>query len=349
MFPLNIHLHIHSDSQASIKSILTFVRSHDERDQLRSAGRPLLQMIRHLWHRRQEAGGRVSLSHVSAHTDNDDPHSVGNRLADFEANRARARPSHPSPLNVRPLPIEQCEPYMYIKSLDSGMAIINDIRSSALQLTKSRVYHKWKSKSKGREQFACDGMIELGRVTLKHGSHQQQQTFVHVASNTIHYHRVTDPNDHSSSPSTRLAQLECSECHDHPLTLTHLMSCRGLTALNFRRDLLHSILEQGFSHITECQHWLSHAKDHVNLHDLMVWLFPPSARHTSVDERHGHTIRCMIGAFTIGQSTSAILRLGIKDLKVGQSAFVTIRQVCLQHIGQFYHTIKQQQQQQQQQ
>ena len=127
------------------------------------------------------------------------------------------------------------------------------------------------------------------------------------------------------------------------------MSCCGPTALDFCRDLLHSILEQGFSHISECQHWLSHAKDHVNLHDLMVWLFPPSTRLTSVDERHGHTIRCMIGAFTFDQSTSAISRLGIKDLKVAQSAFVTIRQVCLQHIGQFYHTIKQQQQQQQQQ
>ena len=192
-------------------------------------------------------------------------------------------------------------------------------------------------------------MIHLGRIILKHGSHQQQQTFVHVASNTIHYHRVTDPNDHSSSPSTHLTQLECSDCHGQPLTLAHLMLCRGPTALDFHRDLLHSILDQGFSHITECQHWLSHAKDHVDLHDLMIWLFPPSARLTSVDERHDHTIRCMIGAFTIGQSTSAMLRLGIKDLKVGQSAFVTIRQVCLQHIGQFYHAIKQQQQQQQQQ
>ena len=125
------------------------------------------------------------------------------------------------------------------------------------------------------------------------------------------------------------------------------MSCRGPTAIDFRRDLLHSILDQGFSHITECQHWLSHAKDDVDLHDLTVWLFPPSARLASVDERHDHTIRCMIGAFTIGQSTSTISRLGIEDLKVGQSAFITIRQVCLQHIGQFYHTIKQQQQQQQ--
>ena len=46
-----------------------------------------------LWYRRQEAGGRVTLSHVSVHTDSNDPHSVGNRLANFEANRA-----WPSPL-----------------------------------------------------------------------------------------------------------------------------------------------------------------------------------------------------------------------------------------------------------
>ena len=100
MFPLNIHLDIHSDSQASIRSILTFDRSHEERDQFRSAGQPLLQMIRRLWRRRQEAGGRVTLSHASAHTDSTDPHSVDNRLADFEANRAQARSLHPSPLNV---------------------------------------------------------------------------------------------------------------------------------------------------------------------------------------------------------------------------------------------------------
>ena len=58
--------HVHSDSQASIKSVLTFVRS---RDQLRSAGRPLLQLIRHLWYRRQEEGGRVM--HERSSTMND--------------------------------------------------------------------------------------------------------------------------------------------------------------------------------------------------------------------------------------------------------------------------------------
>ena len=55
------------------------------------------------------------------------------------------------------------------------------------------------------------------------------------------------------------------------------------------------------------------------------------ARLASVNEQHDHAIRCMIGAFTIGQSTSAISRLGVKDLKAGRSAFVTILQVLTTH------------------
>jgi hypothetical protein len=48
----------------------------------------------------------------------------------------------------------------------------------------------------------------------------------------------------------------------------------------------------------------------------------------------------MIGAFTAAQSTNAIKRLGIKDKEWGQSAFNTIRRVCLEHIGEFYHKLK---------
>ena len=72
------------------------------------------------------------------------------------------------------------QPYMYIEFLNSGMVIINDIRLPVLKLIKSTVYHKWKSKSNGQEQFACDGMID--------SDHPEACT---------HYHRVTDPNDHS--------------------------------------------------------------------------------------------------------------------------------------------------------
>ena len=71
-----------------------------------------------------------------------------------------------------------------------------------------------------------------------------------------------------------------------PLALTHPMSCRGPTALDFHRDSLHCILDQGLCHIAECHLWLSHA-------ELMFWLSPPSASFASADERYDHTIRLM--------------------------------------------------------
>ena len=43
-------------------------------------------------------------------------------------------------------------------------------------------------------------VVDLGRVIAAWLSPTATDKFVHVASNTIHDHRVTDPNDHSSSP-----------------------------------------------------------------------------------------------------------------------------------------------------
>jgi ribonuclease HI len=348
MFPLDAVLHIHSDSQASIKSIQTFLGTANERDRLRSAARPLLLLIDHLCRRRAEAGGTVSLSHVHAHTNDVDPHSVGNRIADFEANRSRLRPDHPSPLSLEQLPIQECEPFMYIRSspdddANDDIVIINDIRSTSLRLVKSQVFHKWKSKSDGQEQFACDGMRDMGRVIMRHGSHQEQQTFVHVATNTIHYHRVVDPNSTDTDESqTILTQLQCRSCHNETLTLTHLMSCRDPLSLDLHRAILTSVLD-GFDHLAECSHWLQHARDDhdLHLHDLMVWLFPLTASSSSVEEeRHDHTTRCMVGAFTAAQCNAALRRLGIKDQRSGHSAFITLRRVCLEHIGAFYTKLK---------
>ena len=81
-------------------ALAMFPGTINERDRFRSSARSLLQLIDHLCKRRKAAGGDVYLSHVPAHTNNVDQHSVGNRMADFEANRTRLRPSHPSPLNL---------------------------------------------------------------------------------------------------------------------------------------------------------------------------------------------------------------------------------------------------------
>ena len=105
MFPLSFHLHIHSDSQASLKAIDSFEQQTNERKRLRMAARPLLRLISHLLSRRRAAGGSVTLSHVKAHSDGADMDSVGNRLADFQANRSRVSTRGSAPFSLLPLPI----------------------------------------------------------------------------------------------------------------------------------------------------------------------------------------------------------------------------------------------------
>ena len=48
MFPLSCPLHVHSDSESSLKAIRSFLEQCNERRRLRMAGRPLLQLIHHL-------------------------------------------------------------------------------------------------------------------------------------------------------------------------------------------------------------------------------------------------------------------------------------------------------------
>lgn len=76
MFPLTASLHIHTDSEASVKAIRSYMNQVNERKRLRMSGRPLLQLIHHLITLR-DTHATTQLSHVKAHTDGDDIHSVG--------------------------------------------------------------------------------------------------------------------------------------------------------------------------------------------------------------------------------------------------------------------------------
>ena len=86
MTPLSSCLNIHVDSQSTIAAIHSFDQQCNERKRLRMSARPLLQLISHLKQRKANAGGDVILSHVKAHTMDTDVHSVGNPIADYQAN-----------------------------------------------------------------------------------------------------------------------------------------------------------------------------------------------------------------------------------------------------------------------
>ena len=188
MFPLSFTLLIHSDSAASLAAIRTHEKQSNERKRMRMQARRLLQLISHQLRLRQAAGGSVQWAHVRAHTDGTDLHSVGNRLSDLEANRARLQPRQPKPLQLRQLPLQDCERHLRLDDANaSGLQIIDDVRRSALAAIKSRALAHWQSRL-GQGVFAGLGTIELGRVVCTHGSASQQATFVHVATNSIHYH-----------------------------------------------------------------------------------------------------------------------------------------------------------------
>jgi hypothetical protein len=102
------------------------------------AARPLLQLIAHLLSVRQRAGGSVHWHHVKAHTKNSDIDSVGNRLADWQTARARSRPGEPHPLQLRELPVADCEHYLAVhQELPAGRRLlIDDIRRAAIAALK---------------------------------------------------------------------------------------------------------------------------------------------------------------------------------------------------------------------
>jgi len=130
MVPACVSLDVHSDSQSAIQAIHAYEQQCNERRRLRMAARPLLQRIHHLLAIRQTAGATTAFHHAKAHTSNNDFESVGNRLADYQANWSRTHSSQSSPHGLLEFPLQRCERYMYMEDAD-GMMIIDDIRTMA--------------------------------------------------------------------------------------------------------------------------------------------------------------------------------------------------------------------------
>lgn len=330
MFPLSFQLTIHSDSQASIAALRSYEAQLNERKRMRMAARPLLQLVQHLLARRRQAGGSAELQHIPAHTRNMDAHSVGNRLADYQANLSRLRPDRSAPLSLRELPLSSCEPHLHVLQAD-GCMVIDDLRRTALTQLRAQALARWSAKpDQGR--FACAGMVELGRVVRLHGSPAQQATFVHVATNSIH-HRW-----HGAPAS--LQQLQCAACNV-TLTLEHFVACPAPPHSLARRQLRDDCLRTLRAYAADSSWLRRHA--HVSLEQLLLALFPlPDA--AGVDpalQRHRHLALCSLGAFSAAQATAAATLLGLEPQpKAARCALHDLRLLCLESIEKAYTPLK---------
>ena len=321
MFPLSFNLDIHSDSRAAIDAISSYVQQLNERKRLRMSARPLLQLIHNLLARRVAAGGRADMQHVAAHSKGSDLHSVGNRLADYQANLSRGHADRSAPLTLRELPLESCERHFHIRR-QARELVIDDIRRSALSQLRESMLIKWASKPD--QVLACSGMIELGRIALRFGTPAHQSTLIHVATNSVHFHWVADaPPSRESS----LQHVQCEPCAS-TLSLDHLASCPAPLSSDFRRRLRDGIVRV-LAQFDDAAGWLRR-HSHLDLDQILLLLFP-AAPH--------HFLLCMIGAFSASESTHAakLLHLTPDDTP---RATREIRLLCLESIEKVYTLLK---------
>jgi hypothetical protein len=337
MMPVSYHLHIHSDSQSSIRAIDAYHDECNERRRMRMSARPLLQLIDHLMSVRTAAGGQTQLTHVAAHTTGTDRDSVGNRLADYQANLSRnCKHGRGTPISLVELPLHECEHHMHMMDDRDGhgMQVINDMRSSANIRLRALMLSHWKSID-NQGAFACDGMIELGRVIMSNGgghgaSPLHQSTLVHVATNSLHYY-------FPAARGSRLTELVCA-C-GAICTISHLQACN----IDRHHAQLHRSIITYLSTTSCSPVWLI-KNTGTTMSSMMSSLFPtPHTPHThgddidfTLDDIAHHRTLMMIGAFTTTQSNAAAKALGIVDSNDVRDVMSRIRQLCLEHIGNLY-------------
>ena len=327
MVPVTMSLHIHSDSQASLAAIHSYSNQKRERKQMRMQSRPLLSLISSMLLRRQQHGSTTQLSHIEAHTTNTDRHSIGNRMADYQANRARLTPDRSYPRGLSLLPLAHLEPHMSINRpttnvLDGALVhtstpIIDDIRHTALSDSHQLAMSKWQQ-SPQQGLLASAGVRDLSLAVMQTGGHQLQSSLLHLVTNTIHFHW----GHHNT-----LHQVFCHTC-SAAMTLDHLVECRQVAVCNFRYHLKQQLIAL-IRTVDGSASWLRH-HSHVSLVPFLSTLFPSPDGH-AWDLLN--ITRCMIGAFTSVQRRSAIRLLQLRDHKSGLAMFQQFRLVCAEEVS----------------
>ena len=196
-------------------------------------------------------------------------------------------------------------------------------------------------------------MVELGRITLRLGSPALQDTLLHVASNSLHFHLVNSAVANARGRlRQQLCRWRCTACMEPgsappvraELTPLHLLSCPQPTATRFRSKL-HLAVVQLLSepNYPDTLAWLrDNGGAGGDLSALLHALFqpPPAATAASAEDSTRQPALCLVGAFSKSEASWAVRRLKLPDRADGLALLHQLRLLCLRHIRRFYNLLK---------
>ena len=350
LFPLSYTLHVHSDSQSSIDAIRSYEQLSNERRRMRMSAHTLLQLIHHLLRVRQAAGGSVHWHHVRAHTTDTDIHSVGNRLSDYQANLRRLSPAVTRPDGLRPLPLRECERHLSILDQRTGMQVIDDVRRTALRQIKRAALTHWQRKRDGREYFAGQAALDTGRMVLRQGTAALQATFVHLVTNSLHFHWPLPSPAAAAAAAVGVQEQECAPCTAvaHAVahfTPAHILTCSHVTSVDFRKQLRRSILALLSQQPLTAEWMRQFGEPTPSLQTVLLALVPYPASLTALpaadraEQQQRHLTHSMCGILTTSQLHAAAKRIGFTAEDEVASGVRLMQQLCMRcikHIGRVF-------------
>jgi len=353
-FPVSCPLHLYSDSQGALAGIVAYERELNERQRLRMAARPLLQLIHHLLAVRTAHGASTEWSHVKAHTQRADLPSVGNRLSDYQANIVRQRPEQPAPLCLQQLPLDKCENHLCLFEQPPGHAaprlLSDDIRRTALAQLKASEQVRKQSEIRPVSPASADDqqtrlfgpeVLDLSLVVRRRGSPAHQCALLRVATNSLHLCWQPVPRGAArpvppGPPKQSLRPMLCKECRCS-MSVAHLTCCLAPKAMRFRAQLLSAVLALLRSEPCTAQ-WLSDNRG-LSVGNTLRKLFPPCGPAAAHDERT-YMARLLCGAFPARSGPAAIRALGFPSSDSGRALLESLRLLCLERIDAFYGRLK---------
>ena len=173
----------------------------------------------------------------------------------------------------------------------------------------------------------------LGRFVLKDGTSTHQMTLVHIATNSIHFHWVTEDDGTSS-----LHRLQCQLCHED-LTMRHLLFCPDHASQRVR-DYFQAEIIDHFHQFDDCQPWIRSLVGHLQLPQLLAKLFPPSIS-VHGEGINDHILRCFVGAISTSELRHASTTvLKFQDPNIGRIALNQFRLLQLTNIHTVYSKLK---------